>query len=127
MKKKARQEVPAISRPGTTKPATKAYARSCSQAASGRYGIDIPWEIIAELVDWLMENCFETEAAFLAVVEDPSRFQMRVLFWRSRRVLRGTFKGRTLRRAANALTDTMLTVAGDTSVEQLGDIFQEAS
>lgn len=100
-------------------------ARSCSASIKERYGFIIEWEIIIALVEWLMAECFQTEASFLEACEDPTRFQMFILRWRSRQLLRRTFRWRDRRRAANALTDVVLETASNTPANKLRAVFDE--
>ncbi|NQT11909.1 MAG: hypothetical protein HQ582_04115 [Planctomycetes bacterium] len=99
-------------------------AKECSASIRQDYGFVIPWEIIATLVEWIMAECFKTEAAFLQAAESPNGWQMFRLHWRARRVLRGRFRGRFLRQAANALTDGVLEMAADTPEDKLKDVFR---
>ena len=102
-------------------------ARACSKTVSEGYGFDIPWEIIIQLFDWLMANCFETEDSFLDAADSPTRWQMFGLYWRARQVLRGTYRGRSLRRSAIALTGVVLEAASALPPEKLKAMFQEAA
>lgn len=102
----------------------KDKCKSVSDVLNGD-GFDIPWDLIQNLVDWIVENCFNRRESFTDAARNPSRWQMLQLHRRAVRLLRQEgFRGRVLQRAANALTDTVLAEASTATDDELGAIYE---
>jgi len=91
-------------------------------------GFDIPWTMIQQLVEWIQDNCFNRKQSFRGAASEPTGWQMYSLYRRSVKILRKEgFKGKGLRKAANALTDTVLSSAASFTGDQLDDIYVECN
>jgi hypothetical protein len=103
--------------------------KQMSQATADRlsgFGWDIPWELIIQLVEWVIENCFQSAQAFMDAAKDPTGFQMWILRRQAIKRLRLYYRGRELRQAANALCSVMLEQASRASDKELKKIFRES-
>ena len=105
---------------------TEGRCKDIAEAVESDYGFAIPWQLIQQLVEWVIENCFNRAESLADAAANPSVFQMFVLRRQvAKRLRREGYRGLKLQRATNAVTNQVLVEAGNMSAADVEIVFGE--
>lgn len=93
---------------------------------AGRVGFELPWEMIIELLYYLIDKCFPEQGKFVECCQSPTLFQVIMFRWEARRFLRQKGFDGHIMRAGNALANEVFTQASSMSEDELVAAFKQA-